>query len=103
MKNLKLIIAAVLAIALLCVGCAPAAAPAPEAPAGQGTPTVDKIKAAGKTVPKLDAEALASALQDAWRAFHAGEFKAAFDAGTAHTEPARLANPTPFPSTAALW
>ena len=41
------------------------------------------IKAAGKTVPKLDAEALASALQDAWRAFHAGEFKAAFDAGTA--------------------
>lgn len=50
MKNLKLIIAAVLAIALLCVGCAPAAAPAPEAPAGQGTPTVDKIKAAGKLV-----------------------------------------------------
>jgi len=29
--------------------------------------------------------------------------RVAFDAGTAHTEPARLANPTPFPSAAALW
>ncbi|WP_374384166.1 hypothetical protein [Thermomonas sp.] len=41
------------------------------------------LKAAGKSAPKLDAEALATALQDAWRAFHAGDFKAAFDAGTA--------------------
>ena len=39
------------------------------------------IKAAGKAAPKLDASALASALQEAWRAFHAGDFKAAFDAG----------------------
>ena len=44
MKNLKVILAVVLAIALLCMGCAPAAEPAAEA----GTPTVDKIKAAGK-------------------------------------------------------
>ncbi len=39
------------------------------------------LKAAGKAAPKLDAEALATALQDAWRAFHHGDFKAAFDAG----------------------
>ncbi|HEX5663469.1 MAG TPA: hypothetical protein VFX93_08225 [Xanthomonadaceae bacterium] len=39
------------------------------------------IKAAGKAAPKLDASALASALQEAWRAFHSGDFKAAFDAG----------------------
>lgn len=39
------------------------------------------LKAAGKAAPKLDAEALAAALQDAWRAFHHGDFKAAFDAG----------------------
>ena len=39
------------------------------------------LKAAGKAAPKLDADALASALQDAWRAFHAGDFKGAFDAG----------------------
>src|SRR5687768_12264796 len=39
------------------------------------------IKAAGKAAPKLDGPALASALQEAWRAFHAGDFKAAFDAG----------------------
>lgn len=40
------------------------------------------IKAAGKAAPKgLDADALAEALQDAWRAFHRGDFKAAFDAG----------------------
>ena len=38
-------------------------------------------KAAGKAAPKLDADALAAALQDAWRAFHRGDFKAAFDAG----------------------
>jgi len=39
------------------------------------------LKAAGKAAPKLDAEALATALQYAWRAFHHGDFKAAFDAG----------------------
>lgn len=39
------------------------------------------LKAAGKAAPKLDAEALAAALQDAWRAFHRGDFKAAFEAG----------------------
>ena len=39
------------------------------------------LKAAGKAAPKLDADALAEALQDAWRAFHRGDFKAAFDAG----------------------
>ena len=39
------------------------------------------LKATGKTAPKLDADALAAALQDAWRAFHRGDFKAAFDAG----------------------
>jgi tetratricopeptide (TPR) repeat protein len=39
------------------------------------------LKAAGKAAPKLDADALAAALQDAWRAFHRGDFKAAFDAG----------------------
>ena len=39
------------------------------------------LKAAGKAAPKLDAESLASALQDAWRAFHHGDFQAAFDAG----------------------
>jgi hypothetical protein len=41
------------------------------------------LKAAGKAAPKLDADALAVALQEAWRAFHQGHFKAAFDAGTA--------------------
>jgi tetratricopeptide (TPR) repeat protein len=39
------------------------------------------LKAGGKLAPKLDADALASALQEAWRAFHRGDFKAAFDAG----------------------
>jgi len=39
------------------------------------------LEAAGKSAPKLDAEALADALQEAWRAFHRGDFKAAFDAG----------------------
>lgn len=41
------------------------------------------IKAAGKAAPKgLDAAALAEVLQDAWRAFHRGDFKAAHEAGT---------------------
>lgn len=40
------------------------------------------LAAAGKAAPKgMDAESLATALQDAWRAFHRGDFKAAFDAG----------------------
>jgi len=40
------------------------------------------IKAAGKSAPKgMDPAGLASALQDAWRAFHRGDFKAAFEAG----------------------
>jgi tetratricopeptide (TPR) repeat protein len=39
------------------------------------------LKAAGKAAPELDAETLASTLQDAWRAFHRGDFKAAFEAG----------------------
>jgi tetratricopeptide (TPR) repeat protein len=41
------------------------------------------LKAAGKAAPKLDAAALANALQDAWRDFHRGDFEAAFDAGSA--------------------
>jgi tetratricopeptide (TPR) repeat protein len=42
------------------------------------------IAAAGKAAPKgLDPDALATALQDAWRAFHHGDFKSAFDAGEA--------------------
>ena len=41
------------------------------------------LKAAGKAAPKLDADALAEALQDAWRSFHRGDFKTAFDAGSA--------------------
>ena len=56
--------------------------------AGDGEPWPDDkraaalIKAAGKAAPKgLDAKGLATALQESWRAFHAGDFKAAFDAG----------------------
>ena len=41
------------------------------------------LKAAGKAAPKLDADAVAAALQEAWRAFHHGDFNAAFDAGSA--------------------
>lgn len=40
-------------------------------------------KAAGKASPKLEPEALASALQEAWRAFHRGDFQHAFEAGNA--------------------
>ena len=40
------------------------------------------IADAGKAAPKgIDADSLATALQDAWRSFHHGDFKAAFDAG----------------------
>lgn len=41
------------------------------------------LNAAGKAAPKCDADALAAALQEAWRAFHRGDFRAAFDAGEA--------------------
>lgn len=41
------------------------------------------LVAAGTRAPSLDAAALATALQDAWRSFHAGHFKAAYDAGSA--------------------
>lgn len=42
------------------------------------------IKAAGKSAPKgLDAATLAEALQDAWRAFHRGDFQQAYEAGEA--------------------
>ena len=41
------------------------------------------LKAAGKTAPRLDADALATTLQEAWRAFHRGDFQAAFEAGEA--------------------
>lgn len=51
MKNLKLMITVLVAIALLCAGCAPASQPSAEAPAGQGgASAVEKIKAAGKLV-----------------------------------------------------
>jgi tetratricopeptide (TPR) repeat protein len=39
------------------------------------------LKAAGKAAPKLDAETLATRLQDAWRAFHRGDFQAAYETG----------------------
>lgn len=39
------------------------------------------LKAAGKAAPKLDAPTLAAALQEAWRAFHAGDFRTAFESG----------------------
>jgi tetratricopeptide (TPR) repeat protein len=55
---------------------------------GDGEPYPDDkraaalIKAAGKSAPKgLDAPALATELQDAWRAFHRGDFQQAFEAG----------------------
>lgn len=58
--------------------------------AGDGEPFPDParasalIKAAGKAAPKgADAESLAGSLQDAWRHFHRGDFKLAFDAGEA--------------------
>ena len=56
--------------------------------AGDGEPWPDDkraaalIKAAGKAAPKgLDSTGLATALQEAWRAFHVGDFRAAFEAG----------------------
>jgi len=41
------------------------------------------IDAAGKAAKGQDAAGLATALQDAWRAFHRGDFQAAFEAGQA--------------------
>lgn len=41
------------------------------------------LKAAGKVAPALDADGLAAALQDAWRSFHRGDFRTAFEAGRA--------------------
>jgi tetratricopeptide (TPR) repeat protein len=58
--------------------------------AGDGEPWPDDkraaalIKAAGKLAPKgVEPAALAAQLQDAWRAFHRGDFQKAFDAGAA--------------------
>ncbi len=52
-------------------------------PFPDGKRTAALLKGAGKAASKLDADALADALQDAWRAFHRGDFRAAFDAGQA--------------------
>lgn len=56
--------------------------------AGDGEPFPDDkraaalLKAAGKAAPKgRDATAIAAALQDAWRAFHRGDFQKAYEAG----------------------
>jgi tetratricopeptide (TPR) repeat protein len=58
--------------------------------AGDGEPYPDDkraaalLQAAGKSSPKgLDAGGLAQSLQDAWRAFHAGQFQQAFETGQA--------------------
>jgi hypothetical protein len=56
--------------------------------AGDGEPYPDEkrtealLKAAGKQAPALNAAQLAEHLQDAWRAFHAGEFQQAYEVGT---------------------
>jgi tetratricopeptide (TPR) repeat protein len=62
----------------------------PQLHAGDAEPFPDErraaalLKAAGRQAPKgLDAGALATALQDAWRAFHHGDFQQAFEAGEA--------------------
>ena len=41
------------------------------------------LDAAGKAAKGLDAAALSNTLQEAWRAFHRGDFQAAFEAGEA--------------------
>src|SRR5688500_12839022 len=41
------------------------------------------LDAAGKAAKGLDATSLSTKLQDAWRAFHHGDFQAAFEAGEA--------------------
>ncbi len=62
----------------------------PSLHAGDGEPFPDDkraaalIKAAGKAAPKgLAAAALSEQLQEAWRAFHHGDFERAFDLGQA--------------------
>lgn len=40
------------------------------------------LRSLGAAAPDLDADGLSSALQDAWRAFHRGDFQRAFDAGS---------------------
>lgn len=62
----------------------------PDLHAGDAEPFPDDkraaalLKAAGKAAPKgLDAPAVAAALQDAWRAFHRGDFQLACEAGEA--------------------
>ena len=61
----------------------------PQLHAGDAEPYPDAkraaalLKTAGKAAPKLDADTLATELQDAWRAFHRGDFQAAFEAGQA--------------------
>ena len=60
----------------------------PQLHAGDAEPWPDAkratalLKAAGKSAPpKMDADTLATTLQDAWRAFHHGDFQAAYEAG----------------------
>lgn len=56
---------------------------------GDGEPFPDAkraqalLDAAGKAAKGQDAASLSAALQDAWRAFHRGDFQQAFDAGSA--------------------
>lgn len=45
--------------------------------------TAALLETVDRAAPDLDAGALAAALQNAWRAFHHGDFKAAFEAGKA--------------------
>lgn len=40
------------------------------------------LRSLGDAAPDLDADGLSSALQDAWRAFHRGDFQQAFEAGS---------------------
>lgn len=40
------------------------------------------LRSLGAAAPDLDADGLSSALQDAWRAFHRGDFQRAFDIGS---------------------
>jgi hypothetical protein len=62
----------------------------PDLHAGDAEPYPDEaraaalLKAAGKAAPRgVDAAALATTLQAAWRAFHRGDFHEAYDAGVA--------------------
>ena len=53
-------------------------------PFPEGKRAAALIKSAGKAAPKgLDAAGLAEALQDAWRAFHRGDFQQAYEEGEA--------------------